>query len=84
MERQNIQRRSFWPLLERTGLRRIRFHDLRHSAATLLLAEGVNPKVIQERLGHSRISVTLDLYAHVLPTMQADAASRLDRFFGAS
>ncbi|MDA1010641.1 MAG: tyrosine-type recombinase/integrase [Chloroflexi bacterium] len=84
VERQNLQRRSFDPLLERAGLSKIRFHDLRHSAATLLLAEGVHPKVVQERLGHSNISVTMDIYSHVLPTMQREAASKLDRFFEAS
>lgn len=81
VERQNLQRRSFAPLLERAGLRHIRFHDLRHSAATLLLAQGVHPKVVQERLGHAMISITLDTYSHVLPSMQADAAAKLDRFF---
>src|SRR5262249_26291424 len=60
---------------------RIRFHDLRHSHATQLLAAGVHPKVAQERLGHSTISVTLDLYSHVSDTMQEDAAARLDTAF---
>jgi integrase len=58
--------------------RGLRFHDLRHSHATQLLASGVHPKIAQERLGHSSISVTLDLYSHVSPTMQSDAAERLD------
>jgi integrase len=57
----------------------MRFHDLRHSSATLLLGEGVHPKVVQERLGHSSISVTMDVYSHVMPTLQRDAAERLDR-----
>ena len=57
----------------------IRFHDLRHTAATLMLLEGIHPKVVQERLGHATISMTLDTYSHVLPTMQADAAERLGR-----
>jgi integrase len=56
----------------------IRFHDLRHSAATILLTEGVHPKVVQELLGHSNISMTLDVYSHVLPSMQQDAISRLN------
>lgn len=81
VERQNLQRRSFEPLLKRAKLRPIRFHDLRHSAATLLLTEGVHPKVVQERLGHATISVTLDIYSHVLPSMQREAAAKLDRFF---
>lgn len=55
----------------------IRFHDLRHTHATLLLAAGVHPKVVQERLGHSSISITLDLYSHVAPGMQEDAAAKL-------
>ncbi len=60
---------------------RIRFHDLRHSHATQLLLAGVHPKVAQERLGHSTISTTLDLYSHVTATMQEDAAGRLDAAF---
>jgi integrase len=59
-------------------LPRVRFHDLRHSHATQLLLAGVHPKVAQERLGHSTISTTLDLYSHVTETMQSDAAARLD------
>ena len=52
----------------------MRFHDLRHSAATLLLPQNVHPKVVSEMLGHMRISTTLDLYSHVTPTMQREAA----------
>ncbi len=62
-------------------LPRVRFHDLRHSHATQLLIAGVHPKIAQERLGHSTISVTLDLYSHVTETMQEDAATRLDAAF---
>jgi integrase len=62
-------------------LPRVRFHDLRHSHATQLLAAGVHPKVAQERLGHSTISVTLDLYSHVTATMQDEAAAKLDASF---
>jgi integrase len=58
---------------------RVRFHDLRHTHATQLLKEGVHPKVAQERLGHATIAVTLDLYSHVMPGMQEDAAARVDR-----
>lgn len=65
-------------LLGKTALPRIRFHDLRHAHATHLLASGVHPKVASERLGHSKVGITLDLYSHVLPGMQADAASRVD------
>ena len=60
---------------------RVRFHDLRHSHATQLLSTGVHPKVAQERLGHSTISTTLDLYSHVSETMQEDAAAKLDAAF---
>jgi integrase len=62
-------------------LPRVRFHDLRHSHATQLLADGVHPKIAQERLGHSTITTTMDLYSHVTDTMQADAAARLDAAF---
>jgi integrase len=62
----------------RLDLPRIRFHDLRHACATHMLTLGVHPKVASERLGHSRVAVTLDLYSHVLPGMQEDAAARVD------
>ena len=78
MEATNLRRRFFQPLLERAGLPRIRFHDLRHTAATLLLGEGVHPKIVSERLGHSRVGITLDLYSHVTPTMQREAAASVD------
>ena len=83
-EKGNLLRRSFQPLLARAGLRPMRFHDLRHTAASLLLAEGVNVKVIQEMLGHSSISLTLDVYGHTLPSMQADAAATMGRLFAAT
>lgn len=68
-------------LLKKAGLPEIRFHDLRHSAATLLLSMGIHPKVVQEILGHSEISMTMDIYSHVLPTMQKDAMERLNQAF---
>lgn len=74
----NLLRRSYWPLLERAGLPRARFHDLRHSAATLMLGEGVHPKVVSEMLGHSKVAITLDVYSHVVPTMQQQAVKALD------
>ncbi len=77
MTLQNLTRRSFQPLLERAGLPRMRFHDLRHTAATLLLVQGVHPKVVQEMLGHASISLTLDTYSHVTPTLQAEAAEKM-------
>ncbi|MBS0535785.1 MAG: site-specific integrase, partial [Proteobacteria bacterium] len=60
------------------GLPRIRFHDLRHAHATHLLSAGVHPKVASERLGHSKVGITLDLYSHVMPGMQEEAAARVD------
>ena len=62
----------------KTGLPRIRYHDLRHAHATHLLSSGVHPKVASERLGHAKVGITLDLYSHVLPGMQADAAAKVD------
>jgi integrase len=59
------------------GVPRIRFHDLRHTAATLMLAQGAHPKVVSERLGHPSVSITLDLYSHGVPSLQQDAAAKL-------
>jgi integrase len=70
--------RAWEQALRRTTLPRIRFHDLRHAHATHLLSNGVHPKIASERLGHSRVGITLDLYSHVLPGMQEDAAARVD------
>ncbi len=64
-------------------LPRFGFHVLRHTHASLLLAQGVNPKVVQERLGHSQIAITLDTYSHVVPSLQRDAAKQLDGLFQA-
>jgi integrase len=69
---------EFKKLLKQAELPNIRFHDLRHSAATLLLSLGVHPKVVQEVLGHTEISMTMDIYSHVLPGMQQEAMGRLD------
>ena len=71
-------------LLRVRKLRRIRFHDLRHAHATHLLANGVHPKVASERLGHSKVGITLDLYSHVMPGMQEDAAAKVDAAFRAA
>ncbi|UUP19538.1 site-specific integrase [Nitratireductor thuwali] len=65
-------------IIGKTSLPRIRFHDLRHTHASQMLAAGVHPKVASERLGHSTIGITLDLYSHVMPGMQADAAEQVD------
>ena len=67
-------RRAFNGILARAGLPHMRFHDLRHSAATIMLSSGTNPKVVQEILGHSQVSITLDVYSHVLrPLLQVHA-----------
>ena len=65
-------------LIEAAGITKIRFHDLRHTHATLLLIAGVHPKVVQERLGHAKITITLDRYSHVLPSMQKEASQLLN------
>lgn len=70
--------RDFKRTLEMAGLPNIRFHDLRHTAATLMLLQGTHPKIVQERLGHSNISLTMDTYSHVLPSMQEEAAEKMD------
>jgi len=74
----HLLQREYLPLLERAGLRRIRFHDLRHTAATVLLASGVHLKVVSEMLGHADVVITLKLYSHVLPHMQRDAAAAME------
>jgi integrase len=79
LRRTHVHANTFKPMLAKAGLPDIRFHDLRHTSATLLLSAGVHPKVVQERLGHSQISVTLDIYSHVLPTLQLEAAGKLDQ-----
>jgi integrase len=61
-----------------TSLPDIRFHDLRHSAATLLLEKGIHPKIVSDMLGHSQVGITLNLYSHVTPTMQRQAAEAMD------
>jgi integrase len=66
------------PLLRRAGVRDVRFHDLRHTCATLLLSRNVNPKIVREMLGHATISQTMDTYSHVLPDMQDEAVAALE------
>ena len=68
--------------LASTKLPRIRFHDLRHSHATLMLRANVHPKIVSERLGHSKVAITLDTYSHVIPGMQEEAAAAIDAAFG--
>jgi len=69
---------SFVGFARRAGLKGVRLHDMRHTHATQLLRQGVHPKVVSERLGHSNIGITLDIYSHVLPGMQEDAAQKLE------
>jgi integrase len=74
----NLRKRSLCFLLERAGLRRIRFHDLRHTCATLLLSKNVHPKYVQELLGHATVAITLDTYSHVLPGMGDQTAKAME------
>lgn len=74
--------RWFDAVLKRADLRYIRFHDLRHSAATFLLVQGVPMRVVMEILGHSQMSTTSDRYSHVVPELQREAASRMDAILG--
>jgi integrase len=78
INRHNLNCRSFKPLLKHAGLPDIRFHDLRHICATLLLSKGVHAKFVQELLGHATIAVTLDTYSHVLPGMGNHAADAME------
>ena len=70
--------RKWIRFLDSRGLPRIRLHDLRHSNATALIQAGVNPRVVQQRLGHSDVNITLNTYTHVLPEMDEEAAAKLD------
>lgn len=81
MDSRNVTR-EFHALLDAAKLPSIRFHDLRHTAATLLLAQGVDPRTIMETLGHSQISLTLNTYSHVLPALQAEAAIKMNAILG--
>ena len=64
-------------IAKRLGLNS-KFHDLRHTHATMLLKQGINPKIVQERLGHSSISITMDIYSHVMPNMQRDVMANFN------
>jgi integrase len=70
--------RRFHSILKTAGLPKLRFHDLRHSAATLLLAQGVTPRYITELLGHSQVSFTMQTYAHVLAPVRKEIAAKMD------
>lgn len=73
--------RTFYRLTKSSKLPRIRFHDLRHTHATLLLKQGVNPKIVAERLGHADVRITLDTYSHLLPSMQLETANNFGKMF---
>ena len=69
---------AFKRLVLRAGLEGYRFHDTRHAHATLMLRQGVHPKIVQERLGHAKVGTTLDIYSHVTPGLQQAAALRFE------
>jgi len=78
LEKDRFVRGVFHPLLKEAGIDRIRFHDLRHTSATLALASGINVKIVSERLGHSSAKMTLDVYTRAIPTLQKEAASLME------
>jgi integrase len=75
---------AFRRLAKRVDAPGLRLHDLRHGHATLMLVAGIHPKVVSERLGHSTVALTLDMYSHVAPRLQAEAAGKLDDLPGAA
>ena len=77
---QHNVRMTMQRIVKKSGVPQIRFHDLRHTHATLLLKQGVHPKVVQERLGHADIQTTLNVYSHVVPGLQEAAAKLFDEF----
>ena len=79
----NLFTTAFSRLLPRAGIGHCRFHDLRHTHASQMLREGIHPKVVSERPGHSTIAITLDTYSHLLPGIQEEAAERSTRRFPA-
>ena len=82
IETQNVANRYFKPLLKRAGLPDIRWHDLLHTCATLLLSRGTHPKLVQHLLGHASIQLTLDRYSHWIPSMGRHAAEGMDEALG--
>jgi integrase len=82
IRRDNLHDKHWKPLLRRAGLPDIRFHDLRHTCATLLFTKGVHPKIVSEMLGHSSISLTLDTYSHVIPSLGEVAANAMEETLG--
>ena len=82
LRKSNFLRWVWKPLLRKAGLRPVRFHSLRHTHITALMADGANPRGISERVGHSRTSMTLDVYSHAVEGMQRELADRFDRLLG--
>jgi integrase len=82
IRRDNLHDKHWKPLLRRAGLPDIRFHDLRHTCATLLLTMSVHPKIVSEMLGHSSIAITLDTYSHVIPGLGEAAANAIEEVLG--
>jgi integrase len=78
LDRRYLTSCRYKALLKRAELPMIRFHDLRHTCATLLLSKNVNPKIVSEMLGHASIAITLDTYSHVLPNMRDQAAAAME------
>ena len=74
-------RKEFRKLLKNSGLPEVRLHDLRHTCATILMAQGVGPKVVMETLGHSQVNLTLGTYSHVSPELKGTAATTMDEVF---
>jgi len=79
--RPNTITRAWVTLSVRAGVKAIRLHDARHTHASIMLKQGIHPKIVQERLGHSSIEMTLDIYSHVMPGIQEAAAKRFDDIF---
>jgi integrase len=77
--RPNTITRAWTSFISRSGLKAIRFHDLRHTHASLMLTQGIHPKIVQERLGHASIQMTLDTYSHIAPGLQQAAAESFDK-----
>jgi integrase len=78
LDHNNFRRRVFEPLLTKARLRKIRFHDLRHTFASLLLQQGESPQYVKEQMGHHSIQVTVDIYGHLIPGANRKAVDRLD------
>jgi len=74
----NLMTRAFKKVVTTSGVPKLTIHGLRHTHATILLEQGVNPKVVSERLGHASVATTMDIYSHVLPDMQEKAALAID------